>query len=421
MTDTPAPPPPDSTPDDFFGEYADDFNGDISTELTPEQEAYRDDTYKHVQRLAGEYGISVFPLWQANEDGSCACPDGAGCERPGKHPIDAAWYEMATDDPEQAARWWRPLAEGEEKADWRPKANVGLLMGIKHFLLDVDMGEGQQGDLTLGALISHHERGSSAHADVRTGGGGRQAVFLRPEGVDVRNSVSLLGDNLDIRGHRGFGIAPPSRSGKGEYRERVNRARAAARMADRWLVEQQEKRTRRLEALPKGDNDRPLPKKLSTRAQGYIDGALGDAIRKVSGRPTTEEQQLECSVVRPVRRYGTAGLLDPGEIITALNEAAQACGLRGPEIPRTLRSAWEGAEKKPRSGELPDFVFEEYKPRLPSITALGLRLREDVQPAPLGDRGVHLPAGTRDRAACPDHRHRRRAELPDAAVVAGPG
>ena len=52
-----------------------------------------------------------------------------------------------------------------------------------------------------------------------------------------------------------------------------------------FLREQQEKRTARLNALPKGDNDRPLPAKLSTRARKYIDGALADAVKEVSAAP----------------------------------------------------------------------------------------------------------------------------------------
>ena len=371
--------PGDQPPDPFDytdpANYVDDTEwiGDVPSELTPEQEARRDDTYKHVQRLAGEYGIPVFPIWQANEDGSCACPEGAGCERAGKHPIDSSWYEMATDDPEQAARWWRPLGKGEEKVDWRPKSNVGELMGIRHFLLDVDMGEGQQGDLTLDALISHHGGEDIPFTLMYdTGSGGRQYVFLRPEGVEVRNSVSELGNNLDVRGHRGFGIAPPSRSGKGLYRDRVNAQPALPPgWLTRWLVEQQEKRTRRLESLPKGDNDRPLPKQLSARAQGYIDGALRSAVKAVTWAPDHERNNvLNRESFNIFAKYGVVGLLDPGEIATALKEAAQACGLRGVEIPRTLQSAWEGAQNKPRSGELPDWIYEEYKPKLPSLASM---------------------------------------------------
>ena len=296
----------------------------------------------------------------------------------GKHPIDVAWPDVATADAGQASRWWRPLDKDEERVDWRPKANIGILMGVQHFLLDVDMGEDQQGDVSLTALISVHEEDLPHSLLYATGGGGRQHVFLLPEGVEVRNSVSELGDNLDIRGRRGYGIVPPSRSGKGEYRGVVDTVPVAPpKWLENWLREEQDKRTARLSALPKGDNDRPLPKNLSTRAQGYIDGALRDAIKKVSEAPDHgRNNELNAQAFGLFSRFGTSGLLDPGEIMTSLKEAAQACGLRGPEIPRTLRSAWEGAENKPRSGELPDFVFDEFKPLLPSITTLVLSFEQ---------------------------------------------
>ena len=108
-------------------------------------------------------------------------------------------------------------------------------------------------------------------------------------------------------------------------------------------------------------------------------------------------------------KYGVAGLLDPGEIATALKEAAMACGLRGVEIPRTLQSAWEGAERKPRSGELPSFVFEEpaaTSGKPPSLARDDLRVRGPVRIAPDGRRGVHLPPQYPGCAA-PGRRYRR--------------
>ena len=359
--------PGDQPPDPFDytdpANYVDDTEwiGDVPSELTPEQEARRDDTYKHVQRLAGEYGIPVFPIWQANEDGSCACPEGAGCERAGKHPIDSSWYEMATDDPEQAARWWRPLGKGEEKVDWRPKSNVGELMGIRHFLLDVDMGEGQQGDLTLDALISHHGGEDIPFTLMYdTGSGGRQYVFLRPEGIEVRNSVSDLGNNLDIRGHRGFGIAPPSRSGKGLYRDRVNAQPVLPPgWLTRWLVEQQDKRTRRLEALPKGDNDRPLPKQLSARAQGYIDGALRSAVKAVTWAPDHERNNAEPRVVQHLRQVRRVRAARSRRDRHRAEGGRPGMRLARGGDPADPPVGLGGSREKPRSGELPDLIYEE--------------------------------------------------------------
>jgi len=347
------------TPADPFG-YADDF-GNIPgpTDLTEAEDDYRRRAYEAVMHYAGEYGIPVFPVWWMATKEACACKEGLNCGNKAKHPIDVGWPEVATADPEQAARWWRKLGHGDEITDWRPRANVGLAMGDGHFLLDVDMGPDQQGDISLGALISHYDNEDMPHTLLYdTGGGGRQAVMIIPEGTEVRNSVSELGANLDIRGRRGYGIAPPSVSGKGSYRTAVDAPPAAPpRWLARWLTEQQEKRAKRLEARPESSKARPLPENLSPRAHGYVQGALADAVKKVSEAPDHGRNNcLNAQAWALFSRFGVCGLLDPGEIAAALKDAASACGLTGEEVPKTLASAWDGAEDL--SGDLPDFVFE---------------------------------------------------------------
>ena len=289
--DVPGQPEEPDYPSDPFG-YADEWVGDCRWyELEPAEEDYRHRAYEAVLHLVGDFGIPVFPVWHMATEKACACKEGLNCQRRAKHPVDFSWPEMATFDPEQAARWWRKLEPGEEDqiTDWRPRANVGLLMGVKHFLLDVDMGEDQQGDASLTALISHYGEDLTHTLMYSTGGGGRQHVFLLPEGVEVRNSVSLLGDNLDIRGYNGFGIAPPSRSGKGEYRGVVDtKPMLPPRWLADWLVEQQRKRTERIQSRPKGGKTRPLPPELSIRSQRYIRAALANAVQQVSEAPNRD-------------------------------------------------------------------------------------------------------------------------------------
>ena len=363
--------PDQSGPPDPFGfDYAEDgeWLGDVDAgELTPEEDAYRARAYETVAHLAGEYQIPCFPIWWAKADGSCACPDGFGCDSPGKHPHDIGWPDMATDDAEQASRWWRPLDEGEDRVDWRPRSNIGILMGVRHFLVDVDMGPDQQGDASLTALIAVHKQDMPHTLLTQTGGGGRQHVMLLPEGVEVRNSVSELGDNLDIRGARGYGIAPPSRSGKGPYTMIVDAPPAEPpEWLAEWLRKEQRKRKERIAALPKGASGRPLPKNLSVRARRYTDAALRDAVKKVSEAPDHQRNvTLNAQAFDMFAKYAVIGLLDPGDVMAALKDAAGACNLPVAETMRTLRSAWDGAQAKDRSGELPDWIFQTSVPARP--------------------------------------------------------
>src|ERR1700683_5576701 len=136
---------------------------------------------------------------------ACACRDGESCLSAGKHPCDLRWPEMATADPKQAARWWRPLEPGETlPVDWRPQANVGAVMGEKYFITDVDTDAGKQGEESLARLVAEHGEAMPATLTYQTGGGGRQYVLLVPEGIEVRSSASKLASGIDIKGYNGY-------------------------------------------------------------------------------------------------------------------------------------------------------------------------------------------------------------------------
>ena len=195
----------------FPFEYADDYVGNIpADQLTESEEDYRRRAYEAACHYAGDYLLRVFPVWWVS-NGACACPAGARCENTGKHPCDQGWPDLATDDPEEAARWWRPRDPAQDAGeDWRPKANIGLMMDQRVFLLDVDISDEKTGDESLTTLIAHHGQDLPHTLTYRTGSGGRQFVMLAPPDTEIRNSVSELADYLDIRGHHGYGIAPPS-------------------------------------------------------------------------------------------------------------------------------------------------------------------------------------------------------------------
>jgi hypothetical protein len=366
---------PGTGPSAFPFDYADDFQGDISADvLTAGEEDYRRSAYESALHYTGNYGLFIFPVWWMNA-GTCACPAGARCDNPAKHPCDQGWPEQASDDPEHAARWWRPRNPAEDAGeDWRPKANLGVLMGVSVFLLDVDISDDKTGDESLTTLIAHHGQDLPHSLCYHTGSGGRGFILQIPPGTEVRNSVSELADHLDIRGVRGFGIVPPSVSGKGPYAMVADTSPAPPpRWLAGWLADQQRKREERLKALPKGEDGRQAPAEMSRRTSAYIRSALESAAQRVAEAPEkTRNNTLNTEAFNIFSKFGTAGLLDPGEIATAFKAAAESCHLRGAEIVRTLRSSFEGAQLKPRSNELPDFIFEEPVPAPkvpPSITS----------------------------------------------------
>jgi hypothetical protein len=344
-------------------EYAEDYRNIEPWELTEAQEDYRDRAYEAVLHYARDYGLEIFPVsWMKNAV-ACACRDGESCVNPGKHPVDLRWPEVATSDPERAARWWRKLGPGDALTDWRPAANIGYRTGIRHFTTDIDTDDGKPGEESLARLI---EQGGGKAMPLtltwQTGGGGRQYVTLVPEGIEVRSSASKLAPGIDIRGFNGYGILPPSRSGKGEYLMLADRSpdvQCPPWEAD-WLAAQHRKRTEHIRSHPAGD-PRQIPRDgLTKRAHGYITKAFSDAVRTVrAAEKTKRNTTLNDEAFDLFAKFAQAGLLGADDITAAMQAAGEACGLGSDEVERTIGSARDGGLRKDRSGELPDFLFEE--------------------------------------------------------------
>src|SRR6266540_1743863 len=105
----------------------------------------------------------VLPVFEPNP-GGCACRDGAGCDRAGKHPRIAGGVWQATTDPAVVRRWWRR---------W-PAANLALRTGVRFDVADVD---GQPGVEALRALLTNADRPLGCGPLARSGGGGWHLLF----------------------------------------------------------------------------------------------------------------------------------------------------------------------------------------------------------------------------------------------------
>jgi hypothetical protein len=114
-----------------------------------------------------------------------------------------------------------------------------------------------------------------------------------------------------------------------------------------------------------------------------------------TAKPDTRNDSLNDQAFALFSRFGNAGLLDVDEIAAAMQEAGEACGLDSKGTYATIRSAWKGGQIKDRSGELPDFVFEEPVPATADHPLL-----PDIYPA------VQTFTAPRPWAACPPVRVR---------------
>lgn len=146
-------------------------------------------------RERGWWLVPVHSVYVSNLNGAVVCTCGTlGCPKPGKHPVTGTGVNAASNDPAVVDKWW---------SDW-PWANIGVACGPSGLVvLDVD---GAAGENSLRELSPP----PPLTVEVATGRG-RHLYFRSPEGPPVANSISALGNGLDVRSDGGYVLAPPSR------------------------------------------------------------------------------------------------------------------------------------------------------------------------------------------------------------------
>lgn len=190
-------------------------------------------------------GWRVLPLHTV-VNSVCSCPRGAECgSNAGKHPRTPNGSTDATTDVAVIQEWW---------TRW-PDAGVAIATGGRLLVIDVDPAKGGDDSLVdcvraLGALPSTPE--------VLTGGGGRHFYLAIPEGVSVKNSASVLGPGLDVRGDGGYVVAPPSSHRSGQ--------------AYAWEV------SSRPEDVPVAEIPAPWLERINRRGLRVVATAPGEAI-----------------------------------------------------------------------------------------------------------------------------------------------
>lgn len=150
------------------------------------------------------FGWHVFPVWSCHVNGTCRCPKGASCPRPGKHPqqkLVPRGHLHATTDEATIRSWW--------SSD--PGAGIGIAVAPSRLVvLDVDPQHG--GDASLGEL-EHVHGVLASEIRSRTQGGGEHRFFRAPSGLRFPGT---LGEGLDLKS-TGYICAPATRGRKGVY------------------------------------------------------------------------------------------------------------------------------------------------------------------------------------------------------------
>lgn len=262
----------------------------------------------------------------------------------------------ATRDPDVLRQYWQT---------W-PNANIGIPTGVTSgtWVLDIDTPEGHDADgfASLNAILMRHGPLPET-LTAESPSGSQHLYFNYPSDYDVRNSDSVIGPGLDVRGEGGMVIAPPSVKPDGSAYRWVNNLPAAD--APGWLLEM----VKHVPAPPVAPRDTPASLAEIEELLSWIDPDAG----------------------------GYDGWY---EIIAAINDVTGASddGL-------ALADKWSSRGKKYNAGEVAD-KWRSFKPggglSIGTIAEYAKRAGADVRAIGINHRLMSAFQGMPDVAALPE-------------------
>lgn len=269
-----------------------------------------------------ELGIGVIPLWWPHGD-VCACPRGAECSSPAKHPLTKNGLKDATTDPHLIRVWW-----------WQhPNANVGLVTGGEIDVIDVD-----------GAIPAYQQLikdvGIPAHvATVLTGrGDGGLHIYCTPGGnKTIPSGKHGLPNKIEVKGAGGYVVAPPSRhitGGTYTYlTSMTGEIHGDVALSD-WLAEMDTEPSTVVPIRPSMPAMPSMPASTDNAIK-YRDAVIASACNAVLDAGEGGRWMALATEAVPKIARGIAGGLIPRDVGTyALEGAARHAGLDAGEVGR---------------------------------------------------------------------------------------
>lgn len=261
-----------------------------------------------------------------------------------KEPRLNQWQEQASNDPEQVRQWWE---------QW-PNANIGIATGHGVDVLDLDGAE---------AMKLFAECPETPYVKTHKG----LHVYFAADGLKNGVNVHPMVGGVDLRGERGYVVAPPSIHPNGSvYEWAVSPSDKPYAPLPMWVKALNKKKQEPVKIqfdVPVNTNVSDVQK--TAYAEKAIEGIKSDLCNLTGGG---RNQTLNNCVFR-LGQLVAGGAIDGGMASNALSELANiAMGLPGDhpmterEVRLTIRSGFEGGMNNP--------VQPEYKtdslPVLPS-------------------------------------------------------
>jgi hypothetical protein len=284
-------------------------------------------------------GWAVFPCNPRNKAPLLGCDkDTAGRAVPG-----TGGLYRATTNEELVHSWW---------ARW-PEAMIGVCTGAASGIWAIDPDAPKQpgdpdGRAAWAGLLARH--GMVHTHEHLTPGGGKHILFRWDANRPVTNREgNLKGTGINVRGEGGYIIAPPSRRYDGRAYgivEPLDFFRFAA--APDWLYELIASAKPAL-SISKSANAQMCPPRGGRRS--YVEAALRGECDRVAGTVHNRNIALNTAALKLGGLVG-AGELAEGDAVTALYDAAIACGYVASDGQRaamaTINSGLMAGIKSPR-------------------------------------------------------------------------
>ncbi|QJB55930.1 DUF3987 domain-containing protein [Pseudodesulfovibrio sp. zrk46] len=242
------------------------------------------------------------------------------CDR-SKAPKVKTGFMAATTDLGQIRKWWTM---------W-PGASIGIPTGAASgvFVLDIDMPNGPR---DLDCLESEKGRLPDTLSQ-RTGSGGLHHFYAVPDGFKIKNKVRVAGTQIDVRGHGGYVIVPPSLHPSGN--KYIWSDEHPVSDAPEWLFDWIAQ-------------DSVLKNKPTKEAKGtpYVEAAFDAEVRAVRQAPEGARNDTLNKAAYNLAQLVGAGELDQARVETALLEASNLPDI---EKARTIKSGMDAGKAEPRS------------------------------------------------------------------------
>jgi hypothetical protein len=251
------------------------------------------------------------------------------CDPATKQPLTANGFKDASLDEQQIRSWWARY----------PHAMIGVPTGPRSgmWVLDIDNGEGKDGNAALAALEAEHGVLPET-AKVNTPSGGCHYYF-KCNGLEVRNRGQLA-PGIDVRGDGGYVIVPGSVRSDGYPYEWAVAGESAE--SPSWLLE-------------KVIRPKPPAKPSATTGvtnQRYVEAAINGELAKLIGTASGRNSQLNDSAFA-LGQFVGAGELSHSDAEIRLYAAAVANGYTAKDGERaaraTIKSGLEAGAGEPRA------------------------------------------------------------------------